>query len=94
MTDKSEFTPPPKEGGIFRATLGLLAVIGSLIGFGALYFVEVPEGNKDALMFALGIVFGWGSAVIQSEYGATTTGRRVAESAIKKIERDDAKPAD
>lgn len=89
MTDKSDrLTPPPKEGSLFRAILGLLAVGAALVGFIALYFIEIPARNENALMIALGIVFGWGSSVIGSEYGATTTGRRVAESAIKKIEKE------
>ncbi len=71
----------------FRGTIGFLCIAGSLIGFGGLYFVEVPVGNRDALMLALGIVFGWGSAVVQSEYGSTATGRKVADSAIRNIER-------
>lgn len=78
--------PPPKDGSLFRGMVGLLAIVGSLIGFGGLYFVAIPPGNRDALMLALGIVFGWGSAVVQSEYGASTTGRKAAEAAVKQIE--------
>ncbi len=86
MSEESTIGPPPKDGSVFRGVVGLLAVCGSLCGFAGLYFVEVPTGNRDALMLALGIVFGWGSAVVQSEYGASTTGRKAAESAIKKME--------
>jgi drug/metabolite transporter (DMT)-like permease len=77
----------PKEGSVFRHVIGFICVIGSMVGFGGLYFVAVPTGNRDALMLALGIVFGWGSAVVQSEYGASTSGRRAAESAIKRMEK-------
>lgn len=87
----SKFGPPPKEGVIFRAVIGFLAVVGSLAGFTMLYFIAIPSTNRDALMLALGIVFGWGSAVVQSEYGATTTGRKIAESAIKQAEKDNEK---
>lgn len=83
----SKLGPPPKEGVIFRAIIGFAAVAGSMIGFGLLYFIAIPATNRDALMLALGIVFGWGSAVVQSEYGATTTGRKIAESAIKQAEK-------
>lgn len=87
MTDESStLAPPPREGSVFRGVVGLLAVVGSLAGFAALFFVEVPTGNRDALMLALGIVFGWGSAVVQSEYGASTTGRKAADAAINKME--------
>lgn len=86
MTDEpTTLAPPPKEGSAFRALVGLLAVVGSLAGFGALFFVEVPLGNRDALMLALGIIFGWGSAVVQSEYGASTTGRKAADAALGQI---------
>lgn len=77
------------DGHFFRPFIGILALLGGLLGFAGLYLVEVPAGNKDAMMFALGIIFGWGSSVIGSEYGVTTTGRKVAESAIRKIERAD-----
>jgi hypothetical protein len=65
--------------------LGALGLGGG--GFGALFFIRVPPENKDAMMFALGAVFGWATSVIASEYGATTTGRKVAESAVRQIER-------
>ena len=80
--------PPPKEGSFFRAVIGFLALAVGMGGFGALFFIEIPARNENALMFAMGIVFGWGSAVISSEYGASTTGRRVAESAVKKLEKE------
>ena len=74
------------EGSVFRPFLGLLCVIAGLVGFLALYFVTIPESNRDILNLALGIVFGWGSAVVQSEYGATATGRKVAEQAIRTLD--------
>lgn len=86
MTDPTAPGPPPKDGSTFRGIIGLLSVIGSLIGFGGLYFIAIPAGNRDALMLALGIVFGWGSAVVQSEYGASTTGRKMAEAGLKSLE--------
>ena len=80
--------PPPKEGSLFRAAVGIVALIAGIAGFAGLFFIEIPPGNRDALMFALGIVTGWGSSVVNSEYGASTTGRRAADSMVKKIERD------
>ena len=80
-------TRHPEDRGFFRGLIGLLALGAGILGFGALFWIEIPARNENALMFALGIVFGWGSAVIASEYGATTTGRKVAESAIRDIER-------
>lgn len=84
MTEQEEHTAS-KDGNAFRAFVGLLALVGSLAGFFLLFFYEMPPRNENAIMLALGIVFGWGSAVVQSEYGASTTGRKVAESAIKKL---------
>ena len=89
MSNTPADSEPHKSGDLFRAVIGLLALVAGIGGFGALFWIEIPARNENALMFALGIVFGWGSAVIASEYGATTTGRKVAESAIRKIERAD-----
>lgn len=80
--DGTAFAPPPKEGSAFRATIGLMAVVGSLAGFAALFVVAIPPGNRDALMFAMGVIFGWGSSVIGSEYGASQVGRKAANAAI------------
>lgn len=77
----------PHDNSLFRGVVGFLALGAGIAGFIALFWIEIPARNENALMFAMGIVFGWGSAVIASEYGATTTGRKVAESAIRNIER-------
>lgn len=87
MNDKT------KEGSIFRAIVGTIALGAGIAGFIALFWIEIPARNENALMFAMGIVFGWGSAVIGSEYGATTVGRRVADSAIRSIERQNSGPS-
>lgn len=84
--DPSAPGPPPKDGSMFRAVIGYLCIGGSLAGFLLLYFVPLPAGNNNALLFAMGIVFGWGSLIVSSEYGASQTGRRIADTAIKKME--------
>lgn len=94
MSDVNTEEQSTSDSRYFRPFIGVLCVVGSLVGFAALFVYEVPEPNKDAMMLALGIIFGWGSAVVQSEYGATSTGRKVAESAIRKIERQDNAAAD
>lgn len=76
-----------KDSGVFRFIIGALTMLTAISGFGALFFVAIPRGNENALMFALGAVFGWAGSVVASEYGATTTGRKVAESAVRQIER-------
>jgi hypothetical protein len=49
--------------------------------------IDVPSGNKEPLLLAIGIILGWGGSVINSEYGATTTGRKFAETAVRNIEK-------
>lgn len=78
---------PHNDGKYFRPAIGLLCLFGGLGGLFALYFVEVPTGNREPLLLALGIVLGWGGSVVQSEYGSTSTGRKVTDSAIRNIER-------
>lgn len=76
-----------KDSGLFRFVIGLLTMMTAIGGFGALFFIAIPRGNENAIMFALGAVFGWAGAVVASEYGATTVGRKVAEAATRTMER-------
>ena len=76
-----------KDSGFFRFVIGLVVLATAVGGFAALFVVKVPIENKDAMMFALGAVFQWAAGVVASEYGASTTGRKVAESAVRQIER-------
>lgn len=75
------------DSGKFRFVIGALVLATAIGGFAALFVVRVPPENKDAMMFALGAVFGWAASVVASEYGATTTGRKVAEQAVRTMER-------
>jgi hypothetical protein len=76
-----------KDSGLFRQGIGLLCIVGGLSALAGLYFIDVPAGNKEPLLLAIGIVLGWGGSVVNSEYGATTTGRKVAEAAVRQVER-------
>lgn len=76
----------------FRAWLGLTAVLGSLVAFGGLFFIEIPARNENALMFAMGVIFGWGSSVFASEYGSSSTARKVTEGAIRQMEQASGEP--
>lgn len=62
---------------LFRAASGLLALAGGLLGLAGLYLVPIPEGNRDPLLLALGVVLGWGSTVIGYEFGSSPASRRV-----------------
>lgn len=63
----------------FRYVVGMVAVIGGFIGLIALYFVEIPLGNRDAVTLALGLVLGWGGSVINGEWGSSPAGRDMAD---------------
>ncbi len=88
MTEQEEHAAG-REGHVFRAVIGIMALATAIGGFAALFMIEIPTTNADAIMFALGAVFGWAGSVIASEYGATTTGRKVAESMVRNIERQE-----
>lgn len=74
---------PPREGGPYRILLGLVALIGGLLGLAGLYFVPIPEGNREPLLLALGLVLGWGSTVISYEFGSSPAGRKAADAGIR-----------
>ena len=63
----------------FRVVVGWSALLLSAAGLLLLFFVKVPDGNNEALLLALGIVFGWGGSVVQSEFGSTSSGRNLAQ---------------
>ncbi|MBX3561399.1 MAG: hypothetical protein KF780_06255 [Sphingomonas sp.] len=75
--------PAPREGGPYRVLLGLVALVGGLLGLAGLYFVPIPEGNREPLLLALGLVLGWGSTVIGYEFGSSPAGRKAADAGIR-----------
>lgn len=77
----------------FRYIVGLIAILGGLAGLLGLYAFEVPVGNRDAVMLALGIVLGWGSSVINGEWGSSPAGRRVSEAGVEAARKGNESPA-
>jgi hypothetical protein len=69
--------------GRYRAVLGIVALLGGFGGLAGLYFVPIPEGNREALLLALGLVLGWGSTVIGYEFGSSPAGRKAAEAGLR-----------
>jgi hypothetical protein len=74
---------PPREGALYRAILGLVALVGGLLGLGGLYFVPIPEGNREPLLLALGLVLGWGSTIVSYEFGSSPSGRKAADAGVR-----------
>ena len=80
---ENEARDGPLERSSFRAALGRLALFGGLMGLAGLYFVPIPEGNREPLLLALGLVLGWGSTVIGYEFGSSPAGRRAADAGVR-----------
>ena len=84
MTDSPPPLPPDRrDGGPYRVALGLVALIGGLAGLAGLYFIPIPEGNREPLLLALGLVLGWGSTVIGFEFGSSPAGRKAAAAGVR-----------
>lgn len=79
----NESTLPKGAKSPFRAMLGVIALLGGLGGMAGLYFVPIPEGNREPLLLALGLVLGWGSTVIGYEFGSSPAGRKAADAGVR-----------
>lgn len=88
MDTQSPTLSPPARGNRYRVVLGLVALIGGLLGLAGLYFVPIPEGNREPLLLALGLVLGWGSTVIGYEFGSSPAGRKAADAGIRSGSND------
>jgi hypothetical protein len=79
MTDDNPRSQPDP----IRAALAIVALVGGLGGMAGLYFVPIPEGNREPLLLALGLVLGWGSTVIGYEFGSSPSARRATDAGIR-----------
>lgn len=52
----------------------VMFLCGTMIA--ALFFVEIPEGNRDIAMVLLGIGMGWGGSVVQFHFGSSEGSKR------------------
>lgn len=75
----------PTRNSTFRFLVGLLALSAGIVGLVGLYVYPIPEGNREPLLVALGIVLGWGSNVVQAEFGGTTAGKKLTNALADKM---------
>jgi hypothetical protein len=56
---------------ISRNTVGLFAMLTAMGIIAGLFLLEIPAGNRDVAMVALGVALGWAGAVVQFHYGSS-----------------------
>lgn len=66
----------------FRYSIGAVTIIGGFAALAGLYFIEVPEGNREPLLLAIGLVLGWGGTVVGYEFGSSPAGRQAAQAGL------------
>lgn len=76
---------PPADGARHRGLVGFVALLGGILMAAALFFVPIPEGNREPLLLALGLVLGWGSTVVNYEFGSSPAGRNAAAAGTRTI---------
>jgi hypothetical protein len=74
---------PPKDGAKHRGIIGFVALVGGLAMVCGLFFIPIPEGNREPLLLALGLVLGWGSTVVGYEFGSSPAGRNAAAAGTR-----------
>jgi hypothetical protein len=68
----------------FMYGLGALIILGFFIVLIGLIFVEVPQGNKDALYLALGTLFGSFTSIVGYFYGSSAGSKQKTELLAEK----------
>ena len=59
-----------------RHLIGAIVMLLCAVMMGALFFIEIPPGNRDIAMVLLGIGMGWGGAVVQFHFGSSDGSKR------------------
>lgn len=72
----------------WRPAVGALAILSGIAGLIVLTFVTVPPSNQQAVFIGIGVVLGWGSTVVQSEFGGSNVGRRLGEKVVDQMTVD------
>lgn len=54
-----------------RHLVGAVVMILAAMVLGAIFFFEIPEGNREVALLAIGIVFGWSGAVVTFHFGSS-----------------------
>jgi len=56
---------------LFRYTIGYIVVIGALFLVALLFFVKIPDDNRDVINQTLGIIIGMAVTVVAYEFGSS-----------------------
>lgn len=73
-----------EDGRAFRYALGFVVILGGLSALAGLYVFDVPTGNREALLLAVGLVLGWGGSVVSYEFGSSPAGRKAADAGLQR----------
>jgi len=72
-----------EDASVYRHAVGLLVIVGGMALIAAMFFFPVPASNKSVLYMSIGLVLGWGGAVMNYEFGSSNGERKAAAAGIK-----------
>lgn len=53
-----------------------------MLALAMLFVYPIPPENRTVVSTLVGVMFGWGSAVIQAEFGGSRTGQALTETLL------------
>ena len=59
-----------------RHIIGVAVIALCTAMIASLFFIEIPEGNREIAMVLLGIGMGWGGSVVQFHFGSSEGSKR------------------